>query len=340
MKPKVTQFIQAIPLIIAGACLARLWHTSQCAAKPPGTAGKALQQRIRADLQLALLADRMRGSETSYPSSLPLKKQRSINAEEAKHFDAARSYYHRVLALLANAERQGVPLPRHLEERARALSAWALYHNLGDPKHWTFRATAREIMAAGKKYPNGVTPALLLAQLYMRRGRMIPSGFNPVVDARTGRIVRWAVVHPSKLQAELRRHCYLKSAYFAERALRIAPNDPVANKDLWGDLWALGLDRESRDYYFARAYLARKDLDPVLFNFETYLVRNFEWNLSHEMGPGLHALLAKAKNGRWKSRPPELPRLPPGSESPDPPSIDAYQGAQATGADAPASAQR
>jgi hypothetical protein len=336
MNLKITQFARAIPLVIAAAGLTGLCGTAHCAAELPGTAGGTLEQRIRADLRLALLADRMRGSETSYPSSLKLKKQRAINAERAKHFDEARKYYHRVLTLLAQAKSQGTPLPPRLEERALSLSAWALSHDLGNPRHWTFRSTAREIRAAGEKYPSDATSALLLAQFYMWRGRLIPSGLGPVVDAGTGKIVRWAVVHPSKSQAELRRHCFLKSAYFAIRALRLSPDSPVGNKDLWNDLSALGLDPKNRDYYFARAYLSRKDVNPVFFNFETYLVRNFQWNLDHEMGTGLHALLAKVKHGQWKSRPPELPRLPPGSDSPDPSSIDILT----TMGDAPASAHR
>lgn len=297
-------------------------------AATPSRGTGALSKRIERTLQRALRADRLRGAEGSYPSDLPLVKQQAMFSSEKRHFHEALRYYRRVVVLLGEARRSDAALPPRLEERALALSAWALNHNLGDPKKWTFRATARKITAAAKLQPRDPMPDVLLAQLYYRRGRALPSGERPVMDHATGKIVKWIAVRRSRKQIALRRHDFLKSAFFAELALRLDPGNPVANKDLESDLFCLRLDQATRGYYFARAYEGRKRIDPLYFHFESYLLRNFQWNLEHEMGAihqagaKLPGLLAKVKSGIWRDHPPELPKLPAEADGSDPAAID------------------
>ncbi len=241
------------------------------------------------------------------------------------HFRKSLQGYERVVELLRRAKSTSPAVPRKLEARALAFSAWGL-SGFGA---WQTGAAARQIWMAGYLDPLNPDPDVMLASLYHRRAVGILVGRVGDLDQKTGK-VHWHNAHPSPAQIALRRHCFLKSAFFAERALRLDPGEPLANFVFWEDLNELKMDSTNIDYYFAKAYENRDRAKPILFHFSPAALWNFSQNLKNDFGTKrqkgskLPALLAKLETGRWYRRPPALPKLPVNADSPDPPDIDVH----------------
>jgi hypothetical protein len=288
-------------------------------------AGTPLADRIAAALAAALHQQKLYESMTFTRSAESKEKASREMAFMGMHFRKSLQEYERVVELLRQAGSTSAAVPRKLEARALALSAWGL----AGYGTWQTGAAGRQIRMAGGLAPSDPDPDVMLASLYYRRAIGILVGRFGSLDQKTGK-VRWHNAHCSPAQIALRRHCFLKSAFFAEKALRLNPDEPLANFVLWEDLNVLKMDRGNRSYYFAKAYKNRDHVKPILFHFSPGDLWNFNQNLANDFGTmqqknsKLPALLSKLETGAWNRRPPALPKLSASADRPDPPDIDVH----------------
>ncbi len=273
----------------------------------------AIDTRIERDLREALAADRRCSADVAHPSTMAPARRKAFWTSERANFDSAVSHYRKVARLLAAADRSHRAVPARLAARALALSAWGLFHSGNWP--WVRAVAAAE--AALRRCRVDATADIIAERLYFQATLLVGVRHVGYFDPRTQKVV-WRQANVTPKQAALHRHYLLKSAFYTERALRIAPADPVANYDLFCDLRFLRMAPNTRGYYLAMAWKSRARAKSVYFHFNENLIANFRWNVEGQMAIS-PAWLTKLKTGSWSKHPPALPPLPPDADSPDPP---------------------
>lgn len=272
----------------------------------------SLVKRITIALKKAQQADIQLGAETMYPSSLPMKQQKEIGVAINKHSSVAIREYRRVLSLIRMAREQHVVIPKQLAARAKSRAAWGLRPLVfgNNSTQWTLQ---KEISAI-KLFPADPQPYVFISRIYRTEAMLIPFGKSGAPDPHTGKI-HWVKAHPTLAQRAQRLHYLRESARYAEKVIRLAPHDTMANYLLWRDLAALGLDAKGRDFYMAVAVANRHNIHPIDFHYSNFRVKNLEATLEVYGRWERNPAYKRMQKGEWSREWPSLPKIPSKTET-------------------------